>query len=133
MRPGDIGPALDRVSERNVSRRSTLRQAKFDLGAAGGIEAGTQPHQPGNHHRVRVGLHRIVNPRALQPPLKRLVTRRNLVDIQHQRRPVEAGAVQEGRNLLARLRGQAEGWIRAGLERRRSGAPMRSGNHRRSP
>ncbi len=133
VRPGDIGRSLHRVAKGNVSRISTLRQADLDLGAAGGVEARAQPHQPGDHPAVRVGLDGIVDPGTLQPPREHPVALRHAVDVEHQCRPLEAVPVEESGDLFARLRGQAEGRIWAGAEQRRSGAPMRSGNHRRSP
>jgi len=82
---------------------------------------------------MRVGLDGIVDPRAFQAAGQRHVMGAHLVDVEHQRRPLESILVQEGRDLVTRLRAQREGGVGKGSEARLGGAPMRSSFHRRSP
>ncbi len=93
---GDVRHPLDRVPEGDLFRRRARGQRHLDLAARCRIEPATLGRQCAQHFRRRVGLHRIMDQRALpQPARQSVVLGHHRAAIQHQRRAIEHAPIDK--------------------------------------
>ena len=93
---GDVRRALDRVAERQLRPGDAETAAARDLAAAGDIEAGADPRQPGDDLRRRIGLYRVIDLRGGQQDLQGVVLCLDKREIEHEAGRRRSHRPQEG-------------------------------------